>query len=215
MTSPACIAVVTGANRLNGVGLSCVRRLALQYPSSKFNRGPLLIYLTSRNKESGEAAVEAVTRQIQEAAAKDSPPVEVKLGVLDIESQDSISMFAASLAANHPGGIDILINNAAVLGKLGPEGLKPDAVEWTIRCNYYGTLYVMEALLPQIKEGGRVVNLGSLAGLFTLGTHRNYSNEIQKRFLEAEKVEDVNSIVQDFAAALEKDGWQKDWPPSA
>ncbi|KAJ4412857.1 hypothetical protein N0V82_008708 [Gnomoniopsis sp. IMI 355080] len=220
MSQPGCIAVVTGANRLNGVGLACVRQLAFQYPSSKFNRGPLLIYLTSRNKESGEAAVQAVTQQIQEASAKDSPPVEVKLRLLDIESPESISALAASLAADHPkhdggGGIDILINNAAVLGIMGEEGLKPEAVEWTIRANYYGVLRVMEALLPQIREGGRIVNLGSLAGGLKLGPRKNYSDGIEARFLGAEKVEDVNSIVEDFAAALQKGEWQKDWPPSA
>lgn len=225
MSQPGCIAIVTGANRLNGVGLACVRQLAAKYPSSQFNRGPLLIYLTSRNKESGEAAVQAVTQQIQEAAAaattsKDSspppPPVEVKLRLLDIESPESISALAASLAADHPDhGIDILINNAAVLGILGEEGLKPEAVEWTIRANYYGVVRMMEALAPQIREGGRIVNLGSLAGGLKLGPRKNYSDEIEARFLGAEKVEDVNSIVEDFATALKKGGWEKDWPPSA
>lgn len=218
MSSPACIAIVTGANRVNGVGFASVRQLAFQYASSTFNRGPLLIYMTSRNKESGEKALQTVTQQIQEAAAasttkkEGSPPVEVKLALLDIESDESIATFAASMAANHPGGIDILINNAAVLGLRGEEGLTPDMVAWTVKCNYYGTQALTEALLPQIKEGGRIVNVASLAGSLAFGTHRNYSKEIDARWLGAETVEDINGIVKDFEAAAEKgefDGWPK------
>lgn len=207
---------MTGANRLNGVGLSAVRGLAAKYPTSEFNRGPFLIYLTSRKADSGEAAVKAVTQQIQEAAIKDSPPVEVKLRLLDIESKDSITAFAAALKADHPDGIDILINNAGVVGITGPEGLKPEPLEWTMRCNYYGTLYMMDTLLPQIKEGGRIASLGSLAGSFSMGSHKMYSETIRQRFLDAETVEDVNKLVEDFAAAVAKGGedWKKDWPAS-
>lgn len=217
MSSPACIAIVTGANRVNGVGFACVRQLAFQYSSSTFNRGPLLIYMTSRNKESGEKALQTVTQQIQEhqATTKDaSPPVEVKLALLDIESDESIAAFAASMAANHPGGIDILINNAAVLGLRGEEGLKPDMVEWTVKCNYYGTQALTDALLPQIREGGRIVNVASVAGSLAFGTHRNYSEETDARWLEAETVEDIDGIVKDFAAAAEK-GDLNGWPQSA
>lgn len=214
MSSPACIAIVTGANRVNGVGLACVRQLAFQYPSSTFNRGPLLIYMTSRNKDSGEKALQTVTQQIREGAAKDSPPVEVKLALLDIENDDSIAAFAASMATNHPAGIDILINNAAVLGLLGEEGLKPDMVAWTVKCNYYGTQALTEALLPQIREGGRISNVASVAGSMAFGTHRNYSDEITARWLGAETVGDIDGIVKDFEAAAEK-GEFEGWPQSA
>lgn len=215
MSSPACIAVVTGANRVNGVGFAAVRQLAFQYPSSTFNRGPLLIYMTSRNKESGEKALQTVTQQIKEGlASTDSPPVEVKLLLLDIESEESIAAFAASLAASHPEGIDIVINNAAVLGLLGAEGLKPAMVEWTIKCNYYGTLDLTQALLPQIKAGGRIVNVASVAGSLAFGDHRNYTDEVDARWLGAETVEDINGILKDFSAAAEK-GNLEGWPQSA
>lgn len=216
MSSPACIAVVTGANRVNGVGFASVRQLAFQYPSSTFNRGgPLLIYMTSRNKESGEKALQTVTQQIkEETASKDSPPIEVKLLLLDIESKESITAFAASLAATHPDGIDILINNAAVLGRLGEEGLTPAMVEWTVRCNYYGTRDVTQALLPQMKDGGRIVNVASVAGSLTLRGRRNFTDEISARWVGAETVEDIDGIVKDFVAAAEK-GDLEGWPPSA
>lgn len=52
------IAAVTGSNK--GIGLACVRQLALQYPKSSYNNGPLLIYLTARNEERGRAALKAI-----------------------------------------------------------------------------------------------------------------------------------------------------------
>lgn len=213
--SPTCIAIVTGANRLNGIGLACVRGLAAEYPHSSFNRGgPLLIYLTSRSQESGEAALAAVTRQIQETSA--AAAVEVKLRLLDLESEASISSFAASMAADHPEGIDILVNNAGVVGLTDPEeGMKLPAVEWTVRCNYYGTLGLTQALLPQVRRGGRIVNVSSLAGVLTLGSHHLYPEATERRFLEAETVEDITSIMKDFVAAVKEGTWQGKWPGNA
>jgi carbonyl reductase 1 len=52
------VAIVTGANK--GIGLAIVRQLALRYPSSPLNNGPILIYLTARDKSRGETAVKDI-----------------------------------------------------------------------------------------------------------------------------------------------------------
>lgn len=213
MSPYACIAVVTGANRQQGIGLACVRQLALQYPASKFNRGPgLLIYLTARTQESGEAAVRTVTQQLDDAAAAGAAKgrVDVQLRLLDLESESSIASFAASLAAD---GVDILINNSAVL--LDVEGAAVWAVERTMRCNYFGTLALTQALLPCMRDGGRVVNVSSVAGLLSFGEHFMYSDEVKNGFLRAEKVEDVTGLARQYVAAVEKGTWESSWPPSS
>lgn len=70
MASPSFsrAAVVTGANK--GIGLAIVRQLALAYPSSSLNAGPLLIYLAARDKSRGEAAVKEVHSDSQLAKAQ-------------------------------------------------------------------------------------------------------------------------------------------------
>lgn len=235
MAPLACIAIVTGANRLNGLGIACVRQLAFQYPSSKFNSGgPFLIYLTARSKESGEAAVEAVTQQIQEAAARGkrdegssssstttTTQIDVKLRLLDIENEKSIAAFTASLVADHPDGIDILINNSGILGD--PSSTTPEEEEEAVaaaaarvmRCNYFGTLALTQALLPHIRDGGRVVSLSSFSSALTIGEHKMYSPEVRRRFIEAATVEDVSGLAKEYIEAVQRGDWMGDWPPSA
>ena len=92
MTSYSRVGAVTGANK--GIGLAIVRHLALQYPKSQYNNGPLLIYLTARNEQRGKAAVDSINSDAGLKKAKalraDGGLSEVKYLPLDINSQDSI-----------------------------------------------------------------------------------------------------------------------------
>jgi carbonyl reductase 1 len=110
------IAAITGANK--GIGLAIVRNLALQYPSSAFNNGPLLIYLTARDKTRGEEAVKTLQNddQLKKARAlnQDGGLATIKYHGLDISKEKSILDFASFLKKGHPDGIDILVNNAGI-----------------------------------------------------------------------------------------------------
>ena len=110
------IAAVTGANK--GIGLAIVRNLALGYPYSAFNDGPLLIYLTARDKGRGEEAVKILQNDAQlrkaKALAADGGLATIKYHGLDISKPKSITDFAAFLKKEHPDGIDMVINNAGV-----------------------------------------------------------------------------------------------------
>lgn len=110
------IAAVTGANK--GIGLAIVRNLALQYPSSAFNNGPLLIYLTARDKSRGEEAVKSLQNDTQLKKAKalvsDGGLSEIRYYGLDISKPKSITDFATFLKDEHPEGIDMVINNAGI-----------------------------------------------------------------------------------------------------
>lgn len=110
------IAAVTGANK--GIGLAIVRNLALQYPSSAFNNGPLLIYLCARDKKRGEDAVQALEGDAQlkkaKALARDGGLTTVRYHGLDISRTKSIVDFAGFLEKEHPEGIDMVVNNAGI-----------------------------------------------------------------------------------------------------
>ena len=111
----ARVAAVTGANK--GIGFAIVRQLALQYPSSAFNSGPLLIYLTSRDPGRGKAALEAILSDAQLKKAKvlrsDGGMTDVKLALLDVASKKSIADFTDTLKHEH-GQIDFFISNAGI-----------------------------------------------------------------------------------------------------
>lgn len=209
MTSYSRVATVTGANK--GIGLAIVRQLALQYPKSSYNNGPLLIYLTARNEDRGKAALESLKtdKQLQSAKALHSQGglTDVKYLPLDISSKQSVEDFATHLKTNHPDGIDFLINNAAV----AMQGFDSNVVKETLDCNYYSTLRAMQLLLPHIKNGGRLVNVASMAGKLS----PKYSDSIKSRFRNANAPEDITQLMHDFTTAVEHDSHQSDWPSAA
>lgn len=209
MSSYARIAAVTGANK--GIGLACVRQLALQYPQSSLNDGPLLIYLTARNQQRGEAAVEQILEDplLKKAKAlrQDGGLSDVTFFTLDIGSKESIKTFADHLKEQHPAGIDILINNAAI----AMDGFNADVVKKTLRCNYYGTMEATKQLLPHVRDGGRVVNVASVAGQLD----SQYSPVIRQRFLNAKTTDEITALMEEFASAVQRDEHQGHWPGAA
>ncbi|KAK1828001.1 carbonyl reductase [NADPH] 1 [Podospora conica] len=209
--SYARVGVVTGANK--GIGYAIVRQLALQYPSSPLNTGPLLIYLTARDPSRGETAVTTLTTQdvpLQQSRALRALGglTDIKFHQLDISHPPSIHALAASLRAAHPSGIDFVINNAGT----ALDGFDINVVRTTLACNYHGTLAATRAFLPLLRSsGGRIVNVAS-----TLGCLDKYSPAITARFLSATSVDDVTGLMDEFAAAVER-GREKDegWPSAA
>jgi NAD(P)-dependent dehydrogenase (short-subunit alcohol dehydrogenase family) len=95
-----------------------VRQLALQYPKSTLNNGPLLIYLTARDQGRGEAAVKELEQDSQLKQAKalkaDGGLSEIKFHKLDITDSNSIKSLADHLKQAHGDGIDFVINNAGI-----------------------------------------------------------------------------------------------------
>ncbi|KAF6224354.1 hypothetical protein HO133_010931 [Letharia lupina] len=204
------IAAVTGANK--GIGLAIVRNLALQYPSSAFNNGPLLIYLCARDKGRGEDAVKTLEDDAQlkkaKALVQHGGLTTVKYHGLDISKTKSILDFAGFLEKEHPEGIDMVVNNAGI----AMNGFDINVVKETLQCNYYGTLTATRSLLPLIRPGGRLVNLSSMVG------HLNskYSEEIRTAFAGSKTVDDVTKLMESFTEAVDQ-GKEKEqgWPSAA
>jgi len=190
-----------------------VRNLALQYPSSAFNNGPLLIYLTARSAERGSEAVNTLNNdaQLKEAKvlAKDGGDTTIKFKDLDISKSDSIKQLAQSLHKEHPDGLDMVINNAGI----AMNGFDESVVKNTLHTNYYGTLEATQSFLPLIKPGGRLVNVTSMAGKLN-----KYSDPLRKAFIQASQtgVPQCTSLMEQFTKAV-SDGKEKElgWPSAA
>ncbi|KAM0797977.1 carbonyl reductase [Usnea florida] len=204
------VAAVTGANK--GIGLAIVRNLALQYPSSAFNNGPLLVYLCARDKGRGEDAVRTLADDAQlmkaGALAQNGGLTTVKYHGLDIKKTKSIQDFAGFLKKEHPEGIDMVVNNAGI----AMNGFDINVVKETLQCNYYGTLTATRNFLPLIRPGGRLVNVSSVVGQL----NSKYSEAIRTAFIESKTVNDVTKLMEAFTKAVEQ-GEEKEqgWPSAA
>ena len=144
------VAIVTGANK--GIGYHIVRGLAAGLPAGS------TVYLGSRDAGRGTAAIEQI------AAASNNTGTTIKLLQLEITDPASVAAAAASIQTQEPNGIDILVNNAGFAFKAAATEPRPVQAKETLRVNYHGTLAVSKAFIPMLRAGGRVVNVGSMAG---------------------------------------------------
>lgn len=100
---------------------------------------------------------------------------------LDISDPHSIQSLIERIRSKQDGGhgtVDVLINNAGIMSK---HSSKYEEAKQVMDVNYWASLRMCQAFVPVMAEGGRIVNLSSIAGL--LG--RN-SKEIQARFRDPE-----------------------------
>ncbi|MEU2081820.1 SDR family NAD(P)-dependent oxidoreductase [Streptomyces albus] len=144
MTTLPRTALVTGANR--GIGLAVARML--------HERGHHVL-LAARDAEAARSAASGLGTGARGVALDVTEPVTVEK--LAAEAQD----------------VDILVNNAGVQLDWGerPSTVDPALVERTLQINLLGSWRVAAAFLPgMVRRGwGRVVNISSGTGSFTLG----------------------------------------------
>jgi NAD(P)-dependent dehydrogenase (short-subunit alcohol dehydrogenase family) len=132
------LAVVSGANR--GLGLEIARQLA--------------------GKQG--FAVLAGTRQPNRVGASGPEGPSVEFVALDVTDQRSVDRLARRVGAEH-GGLDVLVNNAGVLGprvELSDYGL--DRARGDMETNAFGAWRLTKALLPALRaRRGRIINVSS------------------------------------------------------
>ncbi len=151
MSEPT-IALVTGANK--GIGYEIAAGLgALGWR----------IGVGARDRERRESAVAKLR-----AAGTDA------FGVpLDVTDDASVAA-AAELIADHAGGLDVLVNNAAITGgsPQTPTTVDPATVRAVVETNVIGVIRVTNAMLPLLRASAspRIVNMSSSVGSLALHT---------------------------------------------
>ena len=113
----------------------------------------------------------AIARVLADAGAKvaggarrvDELQTEVALE-LDVADPASCERFATA-AVEGLGGLDILVNNAGLgLGRDSFDASSEDDEETVLETNVHGLLRMTRLCLPHIRDGGHIVNMGSIAG---------------------------------------------------
>lgn len=158
------IALVTGGGR--GIG----RAIALELAQAGCD-----VALLARTREQ----VEAVTAEIRALGRRSSAIA------ADVANTQQVRQ-ALIEVRNALGPISILINNAAVVGPLGPTvGVDPDAWAQTIAINLTGAFRLIHACLPtMLSQGwGRIINISSGAATAP-GMSRGNAYAVSKAGLE-------------------------------
>ncbi|MFJ3656876.1 SDR family NAD(P)-dependent oxidoreductase [Streptomyces nigra] len=135
---------ITGANK--SLGLETARRLV---------EAGHTVLVGARDPERGRAAAASVGARF------------VRIDVTDDASVDA----AVADVAAHEGGIDVLINNAGVLGRVGPvEEFTAADMREVLEVNVVGIVRVTHAFLPLLRTSPNpvIVNVSSGMGSFGL-----------------------------------------------
>ncbi|XP_077293958.1 uncharacterized protein LOC143916636 [Arctopsyche grandis] len=182
------VAIVTGANK--GIGYGIVKGLC-----ERWHEGD--VYLTARDETRGKRAVAELN----------------KLGLspiyhqLDITDEESVKRIRDHIKEKY-GGIDILINNAAIAFNVTTEPFDVQAKE-TIFVNYFSLVSTCKILFPILKPNAKVVNLSSSVGHLYLIP----SEDLRKKLSDKTLTEPILSeLVRQFVESAKKgtneaDGW--------
>ncbi|XP_030603618.1 carbonyl reductase [NADPH] 1-like [Archocentrus centrarchus] len=187
------VVVVTGSNK--GIGLAIVRALCKQFEGD--------VFLTARDVSRGEEAVQALNTE----------GLKPMFHQLDIDDLNSIKT-AADFFKEKYGGVDVLVNNAAIAFKMAdttPFGIQ---AEVTVKTNFFSTRNMLTCFSELIKPGGRVVNVSSMVSVRAL----NQCNpDLQQQFRnENITEEELGDLMQRFIDDAKKgEHKQCGWPDTA
>lgn len=151
-----------------------------------------VVYLTSRDENRGKTAVEELN----------------KLGLrpnyhqLDIDEESSVLKLRNYLVENY-GGLDVLVNNAAIATLIKKDDTLEDSIEKSrsiLQTNFFSTYRVCEILFPLLRPYARVVNLSSVFGhLPRIDGQNEAAIALRKKFASLElSYEELVNMMNDF-----------------
>lgn len=138
------VLVVTGAG--GGVG----RELALQLLA----------------KGASVAAVDINARALESMAAEAGSPDRLSLHTVNLTEENSVQNLVSEVLQAHPA-VDGIINNAGVIQPFVPvRDLPLEKMDQVMKVNYYGTLYMVKAFLPELllRPEAHITNVSSMGG---------------------------------------------------
>ncbi|KAM0228024.1 hypothetical protein ACHAPO_011050 [Fusarium lateritium] len=141
-------AIVTGSSKLNGIGAATALALA--------KHGANIVIHYASNKEAAEKVVAQVKETGVQAIAVKADSASKSFGT---------DLVNATLEGLNTKTIDIIVNNAGQ-AIAHPEIAAIEATNWDdiFRINVRGPFLLIQAALPHMTRGGRIINVGSIAG---------------------------------------------------
>lgn len=148
------VAVVTGAS--SGIG---------QATALEFSRRGAVVVLAARDEEK----LRFLELDIRAANG------EALVVPTDVADEGSVAELVRRVVERY-GGIDILVNNAG-LGLSGAVGeLRVEDLRYLYEVNVFGVVRCVQAALPHLRDGGRIVNVSSVVGKRSIPRVGGYSS---------------------------------------
>ncbi|CAH2065705.1 unnamed protein product, partial [Iphiclides podalirius] len=179
------VAVVTGSNK--GIGFSIVKGLCRQFDG--------VVYLTSRDEGRGNAAIAKLKKL----------GLEPEYHQLDVVDKESVKRFRDHIQEKH-GGIDILINNAAVANSADFYNSYEENTR-IVEINYKSILLMEEFIFPLVRENGRILNISSDCGHLSNVRNKYWIERLSSKNLT---MDDINEFVEWFLDSCKNDTFKRE-----
>ncbi|KAI1739722.1 NAD(P)-binding protein [Xylaria scruposa] len=148
------VAIITGSGRPSGIGAAIAVALAARGACVTIN------YVSD---SSASRAIELA----ESIKAKGGKATVVRGDVGDPEV--ARELVKETLAAFNTDKIDILVNNAAIAPMTPTVEVTPEEMASVFRTNFQGPFFLVQAALPHMPRGGRIINISTC--LSRMGLH--------------------------------------------
>ena len=144
-------AVITGGS--SGIGFAIARELRA--------RGLFVVLLARR-------------KSVLEAAGRELGPDGVEIIPTDVTSCDSLRAARSALSAGHEK-VDLLVNCAGTVVPALLSDSSEEEIAEQITTNLLGTVFTIKTFIDSIAEGGAVISISSVNGIFGIAGYAPYS----------------------------------------
>jgi 3-oxoacyl-[acyl-carrier protein] reductase len=156
---PDKVVLVTGSSR--GMGAAIIEAFAVAGATCLVN---YVADEAGQNRQDAQGTAERLRRH--------QVPVHVLEG--------DVSQYAAvedlmKRAADAAGGLDVLVNNAGIIRDRTVKKMTPTEWQAVLQTNLDGVFYCSKLGAEILRDGGRIVNIASIAGLFGFHGQANYA----------------------------------------
>ena len=199
--------------------VTTVLLVCLSLPTNAYSNNKGVVLVTGANRGLGleftkqlqETGYEVIGTARSPGKATELRATGARVEQLDVASPESVEALASRLKGVP---IEILINNAGMLNSTDSslDTLNFEAMERTFQVNSLGPLRVTQALLPNLRAGGKktIVNITSIMGSIELSTGGFYSYRTSKTALnQINKIISAELAPQGFTSVVIHPGWVK------